>query len=58
MSDGNLLNFVHNFVDVNAVGVRFLFVVAVPARVQQHFVFFVLLRVQHVVAKRTKLKPF
>lgn len=47
----NSLDFVHNFVHVNAVRIGFLFVVAVPARVEQHFHVFVFLRVQHVVAK-------
>jgi len=45
-----LVDFVHDLVHVDAVGVRFLFVVAVPAGVQQDLVLLVLLWVQHVVA--------
>lgn len=45
-----LVDFVHNFVHVNAIGVGQLFVVAISARVQEHLVVLVLFRVQHVVA--------
>ena len=47
---GDLVNLVHNLVHVDAVVVRNLFVVAVAARVEQHPVLLILLRVQHVVA--------
>lgn len=46
----NSLNLVHNFVYVDAVGVGLGLVVAVTASVEKDFRFFVLLRVQHVVA--------
>lgn len=51
-SSRNSLDFVHNFVDVNAIGVGLLFVVTIAARVQQHFGVLVLLRIQHVVAAK------
>lgn len=40
----------HNFVNVDTIGVGFLFVVTIAASVQEDFVLFVLLRVQHVIA--------
>ena len=46
----------HNFVDVDAVVVSDLLVVAVPASVQQCFVLLVLLGVQHVVAFLEKFR--
>lgn len=46
----NLLDFVHNFVHVNAVTVGLGLIVAVSARIQQDFVLLVLLWVEHVVA--------
>ena len=45
-----LLNFVHNFVHINAVGIGFLFKIAVPTCVHQNFILFVFLWVQHVIA--------
>ena len=47
---GDLVDLVHDLVHVDAVVVRDLLVVAVAARVEQHPVLLVLLRVQHVVA--------
>lgn len=44
------LNFVHNFVHVDAVRVSFGFVVAVTACIEQKFVLLIFLRVQHVIA--------
>jgi len=49
------VNLVRNFVDVNAVVVSQLLVVAIPAGVEQLTPFLVLPRVQHVVALGTKL---
>lgn len=46
----DLLNFVHDFVNVDAVRLGLLLVVAVSARVQQNLVLLVLFRIQHVVA--------
>ena len=54
---GQLIDLVHDFVDVDAVVVGQLLVVAVPARVQKHLVLLVLLRVQHIVAFLTKTDP-
>ena len=51
---GDLVHLVHDLVDVDAVVVGNLLVVAVPARVQQLLLLLVLLRVQHVVALLTK----
>lgn len=45
-----LIDFVHDFVHINAVRVGLLFVVAISARVQENFVVFVFPRIQHVVA--------
>ena len=45
----------HDLVEVDAVVVGDLLVVAVAAGVQQHLVLLVLLRVQHVVALLTEL---
>lgn len=47
---GQFVDLVHNLVHVDAVGVRLLFVIAIPAGVQQDLVLLVLLGVQHVVA--------
>ncbi len=47
---GDLVHLVHDLVDVDAVVVGQLFVVAVSAGVHQHFVLLVLLGVEHVVA--------
>lgn len=44
----------HDFVDIDAVRLGLLLVVAVSARVQQNLVLLVLLRVQHVVALLTE----
>jgi len=52
---GQFINLVRNFVDVDAVVVSQLLVVAVPAGVQQLTPFLILPRVQHVVALGTKL---
>lgn len=49
-SNPNLLNFVHDFVNVYAVTVGFGLVVTIAACVKQQLVLFILLRVQHVVA--------
>jgi hypothetical protein len=49
------VNVVGDFIHVDTVVVRYLFVVAVPTRVEQDFVVFVLLWVEHVVALLTKL---
>ena len=54
---GQLVHLVHDLVDVDAVVVGQLLVVAVPARVQQHLVLLVLLRVQHVVALLAEPDP-
>ena len=48
---------VHNLVDVDAVVVGHLFVVAVPAGVEQCLVLLVFLGVQHVVALLTEADP-
>ena len=48
---------VHNLVDVDAVVVGHLFVVAVPAGVEQCLVLLVFLGVQHVVAFLTEADP-
>jgi len=45
-----LVNFVHNLVDVNTVVVSQLFVVAIPACIEESPVLLVLLWVEHVVA--------
>ena len=47
----------HNLVDVDAVVVGHLFVVAVPAGVEQCLVLLVFLGVQHVVALLTEADP-
>jgi len=49
------VNLVRNFVDINAVVVSQLLVVAVPAGVQKLTPFLILPRVQHVVALGAKL---
>lgn len=47
-----LLDFVHQLIDVDAGIVGYLFVFAVPARVQKDLAFFVFFRIKHVVAKK------
>ena len=44
------VNFVHNFVDINAVIVGNLFVIAITAGIHQNFVFFVFFGIKHVIA--------
>lgn len=44
------LDFVHDFVDINAITVGFCFVVAISASIQEDFVLLVFLGIQHVVA--------
>lgn len=50
IKNSDLLDLVHNFVDINAVAVGFSFVVAISACVKQELVLLVFLRVEHVVA--------
>lgn len=45
-----LVDFVHNFVNVNAVGVGLLLVVTISTGIHENLVVLVLLGVQHVVA--------
>ena len=47
---GELVHLVHDLVDVNAVAVGQLLVVAVPASVEQHLILLVFFGVQHVIA--------
>ena len=54
---GRFSYLVHNLVDVDAVVVGHLFVVAVPAGVEQCLVLLVFLGVQHVVALLTEADP-
>ena len=51
---GDFIHLMHNFVDVNAVVVGDLLVIAVPARVQQLPLLLVLFGVEHVVALLTE----
>ena len=47
----DILNFVHNLVHVDAVGLGLLLVVTITAGIHQDFVLLVLLWVQHVIAE-------
>lgn len=46
-----LVDFVHNFVNINAFRIGVLFIIAISASVQQDFVLLVFFRIQHVVAR-------
>ena len=50
----DFVDLVHDFIHVDAITVGQLLVVAVPARVHQHLVLFVLFGVKHVVALLAK----
>lgn len=53
-----LIDFMSDLVDIDAVIVRYLLVVAVPASIEQNTVFFVLLRIEHVVAFLTEFDSY
>lgn len=44
----------HNSVDIDTAILCNLFVITIPARIQQHSIVFVLFRIQHIVALLTK----
>lgn len=51
---GKLVNFVHNFVDIDAITISQLLVVTISASIKQDFIFLIFFWIKHVIAFLTE----